>query len=117
MAPTLVYQYDFQTYVSDRSQCFKSHGIFDFTYKLKLHYNIYRLVFTIWTVKIIKIPLGSLKLYAKRNIPWEWAKWDLQNKRCAKYALEKRAHPNKHPVPGRYYTADMIDWDLGQRKD
>ena len=42
-------------------QCFKSHGMFDFAYKLQLHYNIHRLVFTIWTVKIIKmqIPLGS----------------------------------------------------------
>ena len=53
------------------SQCFKSYSMFDFAYKLKLHYNIYRLVFTIWTVKIIKmkIPLGSCKSYAKRNIP------------------------------------------------
>ena len=42
----------------------------------------------------MKIPLGSCKSYAKRNIPWESAKWDLQNKRCAKYTLEKRAHPN-----------------------
>ena len=42
----------------------------------------------------MKIPLGSCKLYAKRNIPWVSAKWDLQNKRCAKYTLEKRAHPN-----------------------
>ena len=33
-------------------------------------------------------------LYAKRNIPGESAKWDLQNKRYAKYTLEKRAHPN-----------------------
>ena len=33
--------------VSDRSQCFKSHGVFDFAYKLQLHYNIYKLVFTI----------------------------------------------------------------------
>ena len=41
----------------------------------------------------MKIPLGSYKLYAKRNLPWESAKWDLQNKRCAKYTLEKRAHP------------------------
>ena len=42
-------------------------------------------------VKIIKmkIPLGSWKLYTKRNIH----KWDLQNKRCAKYTLEKRVHP------------------------
>ena len=43
--------------------------MFDFAYKLQLHYNIYRLVFTTWswTVKIIKmkIPLGSCKLYAK----------------------------------------------------
>ena len=71
--------------------------MFDFAYKLQLHYNIYKLVFIICTVKIIKmkIPLGSWKLFAKRNIPWEWAKWDLQNKRCAKYTLEKRARPNK----------------------
>ena len=64
-------QYDFQIYVSDRSQCFKSHGMFNFGHKLQLHYNIYRLVFTIWMVKIIKmkILLGSCKLYAKRNIP------------------------------------------------
>ena len=57
--------------LSDRSQCFKSHGMFDFAYKLQLHYNIYRLVFTIWMVNIIKmkIPLSSCKLYAKRNIP------------------------------------------------
>ena len=41
----------------------------------------------------MKIPLGSCKLYAKRNIPGESAKWYLQNKRCAKYTLEKRAHP------------------------
>ena len=48
-------------YVSDRSQCFKSHGMFNFAYKLQIHYNIYRLVFTIWMVTIIKIkiPLGS----------------------------------------------------------
>ena len=41
---------------------FKSHGVIDFAYKLQLHYNIYRLVFTIWMVKIIKmkIPLGWL---------------------------------------------------------
>ena len=41
------------------------HGMymFDFAYKLQLHYNIYRLVSTIWMVKIIKmkIPLGSCK--------------------------------------------------------
>ena len=45
--------------------------MFDFAYKFQLHYNIYKLVFTIWTVKIIKmkIPLGSCKLYAKRSIP------------------------------------------------
>ena len=42
----------------------------------------------------MKIPLGSWKLYAKGNIPWESGKWHLQNKRCAKYTLEKRAHPN-----------------------
>ena len=55
---------------------FKCYGIClyaknEFAYKLQLHYNLYRLVFTIWTVKIIKmkIPLGSCKLYAKRNIP------------------------------------------------
>ena len=40
------------------------HGMymFDFAYKLQLHYNIYRLVFTIWMVKIIKmkIPLGTV---------------------------------------------------------
>ena len=59
--------------INDRSQCFKSHGMFDFAYKLQLLYNIYniyRLVFTIWMVKIIKmkIPLGSCKLYTKRNI-------------------------------------------------
>ena len=67
----IFHQYDFQTYVSDRYQCFKSHGVFHFAYKLQLHYNIYKLVFTIWTIKIIKrkIPLGSCKLYAKRNIP------------------------------------------------
>ena len=29
--------HDFQTYASDRSQCFKSHGMFDFAYKLQLH--------------------------------------------------------------------------------
>ena len=46
----------------------------------------------------MKIPLGSCKSYAKRNIPWESAKWDLQNKRCAKYTLEKRAHPNDHGI-------------------
>ena len=44
-------QYDFQTYVSNRSQYFKSHGVFDFAYKLQLHYNIYKLVFTIWMIK------------------------------------------------------------------
>ena len=67
----IFHQYDFQTYVSGISQCFKSHGVFDFAYKLQLHYNIYKLVFTIWMVKIIKkkIPLDSCKLYAKRNIP------------------------------------------------
>ena len=56
--------------LSDRSQCLESHGMFDFAYKLQLHYSIYRLVFTIWMVKVIKmkIPLGSCKLYAKRNI-------------------------------------------------
>ena len=45
--------------------------MFDLAYKLQLHYNIYMLVFTIWTVKIINmtILLGSCKLYAKRNIP------------------------------------------------
>ena len=32
----IFYQYDFQTYVSDRSQCFKSHGVFDFAYKLQV---------------------------------------------------------------------------------
>ena len=32
----------------------------------------------------------------KEIYQWESAKWDLQNKRCAKYALEKRAHPNIH---------------------
>ena len=53
----IFYQNDFQTYVSDRSQCFKSHGMFDFAYKLQLHYNIYRLVFTIWMVKIIKMKI------------------------------------------------------------
>ena len=55
---------------SNRSQCFKSHGVFDFTYKLQLHYNIYKLVFTIWMIKIIKrkIPLGSCKLYAERDL-------------------------------------------------
>ena len=26
---------------------FKSHGMFDFAYKLQLYYNIYKLVFTI----------------------------------------------------------------------
>ena len=71
----IFHQYDFQTYVSDRSQsqCFKSHGVFDFAYKLQLQYNMYKLVFTIWMIKIIKrkIPLGSCKLYAKRNIPQE----------------------------------------------
>ena len=57
----IFHQYDFQTYVSNRSQCFKSHGMFDFAYKLQLHYNIYRLVFAFWMVKIIKvkIPLVS----------------------------------------------------------
>ena len=67
----IFHQNDFQMYVSDRSQYFKTHGIFDFAYKLQLHYNIYMLVFIIWMVKIIKmkIPLGSCKLYAKRNIP------------------------------------------------
>ena len=40
----IFHQYDFQTYASDRFQCFKSHGMFDFAYKLQLHYNIYRLV-------------------------------------------------------------------------
>ena len=36
-----------------------------------MHYHIYRLVFRIRMVKIIKvkIPLGSCKLYANRNIP------------------------------------------------
>ena len=43
----IFYQNDFQIYASDRSQCFKCHGMFDFAYKLQLHYNIYRLVFTI----------------------------------------------------------------------
>ena len=61
--------------------------MFEFAYKLQLlHYNIFRLVlvFTIWTVKIIKmkIPLGSWKLYAKNEI--------FKNKRCAKYTLEKK---------------------------
>ena len=43
----------------------------DFANKLQLHNNMYTLIFPIWTVKIIKmkIPLGSCKLYAKRNIP------------------------------------------------
>ena len=65
----IFHQNDFQTYVSDRSQCFISHGMFE--YKLQLYHNIYRLVFTMWTIKIMKmkIPLGSCKLYAKRNIP------------------------------------------------
>ena len=51
-------------------------GMSEFAYNLQLHYNIYRLVFTIWMIKIIKmkIPLGSCKLYVKRNIPWESAK-------------------------------------------
>ena len=62
------HQYDFQAYVSDRSQCFKSQGMFEFAYKLQLHYNIYRLDSTIWIIKM-KIPLGSCKLYAKRKIP------------------------------------------------
>ena len=76
------------------------------TLLIKLHYNIYRLVFTIWTVKIIKmkIPLGSCTLYAKRNMPWESAKWDLQNKKCAKYTLEKRAHPSP------YYVCLRVVW-------
>ena len=30
----IFHQYDFQTYISDRFQCFKCHGIFDFAYKL-----------------------------------------------------------------------------------
>ena len=55
----IFHQYDFQTYTSDRSQCFKSHGMFDFAYKLQLHNNIYRLVFTIWMVKIIKMKIPS----------------------------------------------------------
>ena len=33
----MFHQYDFQTYVSDKSQCFKSHGVFDFAYKLQLY--------------------------------------------------------------------------------
>ena len=37
----------------------------------------------------MKIPLGSSELYAKRNIPWESAKWNLQNERCVKYTLKK----------------------------
>ena len=62
---------DFLIYLSDRSQCLESHGIIDFEYKLQLHYNIYTLIFPIWTENIIKvkIPLGSCQLYAKRNIP------------------------------------------------
>ena len=52
--------------------------IFEFAYKLQLYYNMYRLVFIIWTITIkiikMKIPLGSCKLYAKRNIPLESAK-------------------------------------------
>ena len=63
-------KFDFLICLSDRSQCLESHGIVDFAYKLQLHYNIYILIFPIWTENIIKmkIPLGS-KLYAKRNIP------------------------------------------------
>ena len=51
--------------------------MFDFAYKLQLHCNIYKLVFTIWTIKTIemKIPLGSCKLYAKRNIPIIFCKY------------------------------------------
>ena len=39
----------------------KSHSMFDFAYKLQLHYNIHRLVFTICMAKTIKmkIPLGT----------------------------------------------------------
>ena len=44
----------------------------DFPYKLhmQLDYNIYTFIFPIWTGNIIKvkIPLGSCKLYAKRDI-------------------------------------------------
>ena len=56
--------------LSDRSQYLESHGMVDFAYKLQLHYNFCALIFLIWTIKIInvKIPLGSYKLYAKRNI-------------------------------------------------
>ena len=48
----------------------ESHGMVDFAYKLQLHSNIYTLIFPIWKKNIIKvkIPLGSCKLYAKRNI-------------------------------------------------
>ena len=57
--------------LSDRSQCLESHGIVDFAYKLQLYYNIYTLIFPIWMENIIKVktPLGSCKLYGKRNIP------------------------------------------------
>ena len=97
----IFHQYDFQTYVSDRSQCFKSHAMFDFefAYKLQLHYYIHRLVFIIWMVEIIKmkIPLGSWKLYlyAKKTYHENQQNeiFALQNKRCAKYTLEKRTHP------------------------
>ena len=64
-------KFDFLICLSDRSQCLEFHVMVDFAYKLQLHYNIYTLIFPIWTENIIKvkIPLGSYKLYAKRNIP------------------------------------------------
>ena len=64
-------KFDFLICLSDRSQCLESHGMVDFAYKLQLHYTIYTLIFPIWMENIIrgKIPLGSCKLYAKRNIP------------------------------------------------
>ena len=80
--------------LSDRSQCLESHGMVDFAYKLQLHYTIYTLIFPIWTESIIKvkIPLGYCKLYAKRNIPWESAEWDLQ-KRDEQNILWKKGPP------------------------
>ena len=42
-------------------------------------------------------------------MPWESAKWDLQNKRCAKYAL-KKSHPTVMPCSFYIYCYMINDY-------
>ena len=74
--------------------------VFDFAYKLQLHYNIYKLVFTIWNVKIMKmkLPLGSCELYTKIVISMRISKMRSSKSKMCKIYFRKKGPPDYYYI-------------------